>query len=110
MAPAGGPERCGWKRHGWCYACESLIRFHISHMAFLSLLCSLLLFVTGWAVLPFFVLGPLAIYLGVRSYKQSMGRNPRAGRGRRLIALMPLFTAIAAIPLTLVFISATYRA
>ncbi|GGY36256.1 hypothetical protein GCM10007387_18210 [Pseudoduganella albidiflava] len=79
-------------------------------MAFLSLLCSLLLFVTGWAVLPFFVLCPLAIYLGVRSYKQLMVRNPRAGRGRRLLALMPLFIAIAAIPLTLAFISATYRA
>lgn len=82
----------------------------ITSMAILSLFCSLLLFLTGWAVVPFFVLGPLAIWFAHRSYQASKARYPRAGHGRRLLARIPMVIAIAIIPATLAFINATYRA
>ncbi len=78
-------------------------------MAFLSLLCSFLLFLTGWLMVPFFVFGPLSIYFGWKSYKQSRARM-HGGTGMRLLALMPMFIAIVAIPGTLIFIQATYKA
>lgn len=79
-------------------------------MAVFSLFCSLLVFLTGWAVVPFFVFGPLAIWFAHRSYQASKARHPRAGRGRRLLARVPMLVAIAVIPATLAFINATYRA
>lgn len=79
-------------------------------LAFLSLLCSFLLFLTGWTVVTFFILGPLAIYLAWKSYKEVSERIHRGGSGSRLLALASLLIAIAAIPLTLMFINATYRA
>lgn len=79
-------------------------------MAFLSLACSLLLFLTGWTVLSFFIFGPLGIYFAWRSYRRTRTLLRPFSTGRRLLALTPLFIAIAVIPLTLMFISATYRA
>ncbi len=79
-------------------------------MAALSLLCSLLTVWTSWLVLPLFVFGPLAIYLGWKSYKQASAHLPRMKPERRLVALAPMLIGIAAIPGALVFLNATYRA
>jgi len=79
-------------------------------MAVLSLLCSLLTVWTGWLLLPMFVFGPLAIYLGWKSYKQARARAPLMGAGRRVLALMPMLIGITAIPGALAFLNVTYRA
>jgi len=79
-------------------------------MAILSLLFSVLTIWTGWLLLPMFLFGPLAIYLGWKSYKQTRTRTPLMGPGRRLLALAPMLIAIAAIPGAFVFLNATYRA
>jgi hypothetical protein len=67
----------------------------IESMAFLSLACSVSLFLTGWTMLSFFIFGPLGIYLGWKSYQRSRARARPFGIGRRLVALTPLFIAIA---------------
>ena len=79
-------------------------------MAFLSLLCSFLVLVTCWLLLPIFILGPLAIYFGWKSYKQTRARVPQLDPARRLLALTPMFIAIATMPATIFFVNATYRA
>jgi len=79
-------------------------------MASLSLMCSLLVFLTSWAVLPIFVFIPLAIWCGWRSYRQAAARHPAPGMGRRLLALVPLGVAIATIPLVVLFFQHGYRA
>jgi hypothetical protein len=79
-------------------------------MAFVSLACSLLLFMTGWTGLSFFILGPFGIYFAWRSYQRTRALIRPFSAARRLLALTPLFIAIAVIPLTLMLVSATYRA
>jgi len=79
-------------------------------MAALSLLCSLLLFLTAWTGVSILILGPLSIYCGWKSYKQKRARAISLGGGARLLALTPMLIAIAAIPLALIFVGATYRA
>jgi hypothetical protein len=79
-------------------------------MALLSLLCSFFLFLTWWLVLPILVLGPLSIYFAFKSYKQAMARFPGGGIGVRLLALTPMFTAIATFPLMVIFFNNQYQA
>ena len=87
------------------------IAFMLMLMAFLSLSCSLLLVVTCWTGITFFVFGPLSIYFGWKSYKKQLAaRGHRASAGVRLLALAPMLIAVATIPLSLMFLNATYRA
>ena len=78
-------------------------------MAILSLLCSLLIFVLIWAILPIFVFGPLGIYFGWKAYRRFTA-GERVGLGRRLLALLPMGIAIVVIPLALALVDAGYRA
>lgn len=78
-------------------------------MAILSLLCSLLVFVLIWAILPIFVFGPLGIYFGWKSYRRVTAGRP-VGPMRRLLALLPMCIAIAVIPLAMAIVQTTYRA
>lgn len=78
-------------------------------MAILSLLCSLMVFVLIWAILPIFIFGPLGIYLGWKAYRRFTAGG-RVGLGRRLLALLPMGIAIAVIPLALALVDAGYRA
>lgn len=78
-------------------------------MAILSLLCSLMVFVLIWAILPIFIFGPLGIYFGWKSYRRVTAGRP-VGPLRRLLALLPMGIAIAVIPLALALVDAGYRA
>lgn len=78
--------------------------------ALFSLLCSFFIFLTAWLVLPLLVLFPLALFFAMKFYKRTMHRYPAASNWQRLLALLPLFIAIASIPLSLIFINANYRA
>lgn len=78
-------------------------------MAILSLLCSLMVFVLIWAILPIFIFGALGIYFGWKSYRRGTAGRP-VGPLRRLLALLPMGIAIAVIPLALALVDAGYRA
>ncbi|VXC73314.1 hypothetical protein MASSI9I_90513 [Massilia sp. 9I] len=79
-------------------------------MALLSLFCSFLVFWTCWLILPMLVFGPLSVYFGWKSYRQTTERVPNMRPGRRLLAFMPILIAIASMPASMIFLSATYRA
>lgn len=81
-------------------------------MAFLSLLCSFMVFATCWLLLPMLAFGPLSVYFGWKSNRQAGARHPHLSRGRRLLALAlaPMLIAIATMPAKIILVNATYRA
>ncbi len=79
-------------------------------MAVLSLLCSIAMVFTVWLILPIFLLGPLGIYFGWKSYRQVSTRTPAPGPGRRLLALTPLLLAIVTMFGMIAAVNVGYRA
>ncbi|GAB3378026.1 hypothetical protein [Massilia agri] len=79
-------------------------------MAVLSLLCSVALVFTVWLILPIFILGPLGIYFGWKSFRQASTRLPTPSPGRRLLALTPMLLAIVTMVGMIAVVNVGYRA
>ena len=79
-------------------------------MAVLSLLCSVALVFTVWLILPIFILGPLGIYFGWKSFRQASARRPTPSTGRRLLALAPMLLAIVTMVGMIAVVNVGYRA
>jgi hypothetical protein len=78
--------------------------------AALSLLCSFLLFLTFWLVVPIFVLPPLSIYFAFRFYKKVAACRGGSSVLVRVLALIPMAVALAVPPAIYAFFEGTYRA
>lgn len=77
-------------------------------MAPLSLVLTFLSVLTLWLVVPMFILPPLAFYCGLRSWRAS--RLRQRGVIGKVLAVLPMVLAIAALPLDLYLLNTGYRA
>lgn len=80
------------------------------HMAALSLLCSFAMVFTVWLILPIFILGPLGVYFGWKSFRHASMRLPTPSPGRRLLALGPMLLAIVTMVGMIAVVNVGYRA
>lgn len=78
--------------------------------AAISLALSALTVLTLWLVLPLFLLPPIAAYLGWKSYRGSVRRDPVLGALRRMRALVPLVVAVLVFGWGFWLLTTQYRA
>lgn len=88
--------------------CQPVRAHYANDFPDLAVFCPSLSDKLGSAATFFF--GPLSLYFGWKSYRQTAERVSQMGLSMRLLALTPLVIAIATIPLTLMFMQAAYRA
>jgi hypothetical protein len=69
----------------------------------------MLTFLTSWLLLPILLFCPLALYFAAKSYSHVTVIFPNSTIAK-IVALTPMLIAIAAVPLSFIFINQNYQA